>query len=1324
MSRPALSRTALSRPRPAVVALVGTALLAGLLTSPAATVAAAPPPTAQLPIAKPVGLPHVSTPTTVTLVTGDKVTLAPDPDGTMQVQLQPVARPNGYTPGMQMVQTNAEQLAVPDDALPYLSAGVLDRTLFDVGYLVSNGYADNATTQLPVITQLSSAVPAAKLRNQADALPGLSPTVQLNSVHATAADVSKSQAGSFWSSIAGAAVPRTGRPVPRAFGRSVTHVWLDRKLKATLDQSVPMIGAPQAWAAGYDGKGVKVAVLDTGIDANHADLKGRVTASKNFTSDPDISDGYGHGTHVASIITGSGAASGGKYKGVAPGVDLLVGKVLNNKGFGEDSDIIAGMEWAAAQGAKVINMSLGGTPTADEADDVGALAVDRITAATGALFVVAAGNNGLSGASTVSTPGVAESALTVASVDKSDKLAYYSSRGPLLYPNRVSKPDISGPGSDIVAARAAGTSLGSPVDANYTSLSGTSMATPHVAGAAAILAQEHPDWQAAQLKAALMSTSKDDGYSTYEQGAGRVDVARAVTQQVSGVTAGVDFGKILETETGDVVRQISYRNDSAGDVTLHLSSVLRSTSGTDLGQAVSVPGQVVVPAHSTASVDVTVHAGQLQDGFSAGAVVASADGVQVRTALALRRSRQSFQVKVNVKFSARPMFGAMINAINLDDHTAKMVLLQRAELAPDGMSGSFSLDLPPGRWSIVVNHDREPASKRLEYVMFAEPELSVQGPVTLSFDDQDAVPYRNVTDGPTQNIAGGMMAYRSTTDGTDGLGVTQLLTKYGDGGFFVAPTKPVTAGAFSLKFNATRALPQVQLAVDSANGRGLSMFPNYSDYAGVAPRFDGRYRKLPVLDVGWSLEPAELAKVRGKLVLMSYTWGHGGYECALHVDDLAALKAAGAVGVLQESGDCDLYPQWVEGNVDLPVAGIDADEGVRLREVLARGPVTVSLTGTPNAPVVYHLAQVSAGRFPDSATYRVRDKDLARVRTSYTPEWQPKQFAGQEGVDSRINAAVESRTLFTWPNYFTSFPQTRDELYGPVGPEVQWIRTVGTDAALRSAEERRTTLRPGRMPDERWLGAPRGIGPSDVPPSATNLTHMGFCFACRDGDRLVVMPEYANPDPLVVASLLVTGTQTKLYRDGQEIPATMYSGFPSFTMPSGPGRYRLVLDSDLNTGPQKSYDLYKYSAKQHTEWTFGSAHVGTANVGNTTCYQAWVEKTAPLTCAPQQLLYVRYSAPTDGTNKVRHGVVPLQLKPYYERTAKTGSAASFRSVKVTASYDGGKSWKPVAGVNLRSSYQALLVAPRGTTTVSLHVEATDLNGNTISQTIDSLLGVR
>ncbi|MFF1910489.1 S8 family serine peptidase [Streptomyces sp. NPDC058239] len=151
-----------------------------------------------------------------------------------------------------------------------------------------------------------------------------------------AVHVDKEKANSFWRTVRPTAgKTRSGSDaavVPGTAG--VTKLWYDGRAKVTLDQSVPQIGAPEAWARGFDGKGVKVAVLDTGADLNNADIKSRITVSKSFVPGEAVQDGHGHGTHVASTIAGSGANSGGKYKGVAPGADLLVGKVLANAGSG------------------------------------------------------------------------------------------------------------------------------------------------------------------------------------------------------------------------------------------------------------------------------------------------------------------------------------------------------------------------------------------------------------------------------------------------------------------------------------------------------------------------------------------------------------------------------------------------------------------------------------------------------------------------------------------------------------------------------------------------------------------------------------------------------------------------------------------------------------------------------------------------------------------------------------------------------------------------------------------------------------------------------
>lgn len=303
---------------------------------------------------------------------------------------------------------------------------------------------------------------------------------------------------------------------------SVEHLWLDLPVKALLDASVPLIQVPRVWESGLRGQGMRIAILDTGIDPGHPDLAGRIAASATF-ADHSVVDENGHGTHVAGIAAGNGSASGGQYRGVAPEASLYIGKVLGRDGSGMTSDVMAGIEWAVEQKAQVIGMSLGGAAPCDGSDALSVTcdaAVER-----GIVVCVAAGNEG-PGRYTVGSPGCARLVITVGASDDNDKIAHFSSRGPTS-DGRV-KPDITFPGVDIVAPRARSTAMGRVVDEYYTEASGTSMATPHAAGAAALILQANPDLTPAQVKEVLMRTAVSLGEDANAQGAGRADVYRAV----------------------------------------------------------------------------------------------------------------------------------------------------------------------------------------------------------------------------------------------------------------------------------------------------------------------------------------------------------------------------------------------------------------------------------------------------------------------------------------------------------------------------------------------------------------------------------------------------------------------------------------------------------------------------------------------------------------------------------------------------------------------------------------------------------------------------
>ncbi|HWI63914.1 MAG TPA: S8 family serine peptidase, partial [Symbiobacteriaceae bacterium] len=273
--------------------------------------------------------------------------------------------------------------------------------------------------------------------------------------------------------------------------------------RATLDRSVPAMGAPALWNLGYTGAGVNVAVLDTGVDYTHPALAGHVVKGPDLiNNDNDPMDGHGHGTHVAGII----ASQDQRRRGVAPGATIIAVKVLSDEGYGSDEQIIAGIDWAVMHGADVINLSLGG-PGGGGADAL-AQAVDNAVK-SGVVVVVAAGNSGPD-FSTVGSPGDARLALTVGASDNDRQLQSWSSRGPTL--DGRQKPDVVAPGSGIVSLAPGG---------EWQPMDGTSMATPHVSGLAALLLQA-TGAEPLLIKDALKRTAQDLGNGPNQSGAGFV----------------------------------------------------------------------------------------------------------------------------------------------------------------------------------------------------------------------------------------------------------------------------------------------------------------------------------------------------------------------------------------------------------------------------------------------------------------------------------------------------------------------------------------------------------------------------------------------------------------------------------------------------------------------------------------------------------------------------------------------------------------------------------------------------------------------------------
>jgi subtilisin family serine protease len=435
-------------------------------------------------------------------------------------------------------------------------------------------------------------------------------------------------------------LPHASLPALRGVA-GVARVVASTRYTASLDRSAAQIGAPALWSADLSsaGNGVKIGILDDGVDQRHPFFspagyvvpagfpKGQTTyttakvivarafpparprwrhAGKPF--DPELSE---HGTHVAGIAAGnSSTASVGRTRisGVAPRAYVGNYKVLTvptagGVGInGNSPEIVAGIEAAVADGMDVINLSLG-EPEIEPTRDIVARALDAAMDA-GVVVAVAAGNDGDEfGAGSISSPGTSAKAISVGAVSTGTEIAAFSSVGPTPLSLRL-KPDLAAPGLEILSSvpERAG---------SWARFSGTSMAAPHVAGAAALLVQRHPEWTPEQVKSALVQTARPLGEAPTRAGAGMVDVAGADRPLLFASPTSVSFGLVRRGAGATATVALADAGGGSGTWTVSVDRPADAAVTITALPEVAVPGSLPVQLATTASASPRVHTGAI-----------------------------------------------------------------------------------------------------------------------------------------------------------------------------------------------------------------------------------------------------------------------------------------------------------------------------------------------------------------------------------------------------------------------------------------------------------------------------------------------------------------------------------------------------------------------------------------------------------------------------------------------------------------------------------------------------------------------------------------
>ena len=1179
-------------------------------------------------------------------------------------------REDGTVPSVETRRVGKDVYVYPADAVDALSSDKVDEELFNVTGLVAMGYDDASTASVPVIARYTTDLSRAR---SAPATPkGAAKGQTLHSIDGIALKASKAQAADFF---AEATDPST------AAGAKIEKIWLDAKAYATLDQSTKQVGADLAWASGLKGAGTKVAVLDTGADAEHPDLQGRILASKDFTGSKGgaLSDVHGHGTHTASTVGGSGAASGGAKKGVAPETQLLIGKVLGDTGGGSDSMIIGGMEWAVAEGADVISMSLGSNGAPAACNDPMSSAAQELATSSKTLFVIAAGNTG-SANNTVTAPGCAPAVLTIGAVDRQDVPAWFSSRGPTAVDHYL-KPELSAPGVGISAARSGGRG-----DNAYASMSGTSMATPHVAGAAAIVKQAHPSWTGQQLKAALVSSAKSDVPGDVRaQGAGRLDVFAAAKTSVT--TMPVQGGTFAWPHTTAQITTIDLPYTNVTDKPVRLQLSVAGVTGDDGSAVKSAPvalgaSSVTIPAGATVKVplkvDPTAKLAAAQYGDVTGRILATGDA-NVSTPFSLYVTPETVKLTVRVKdrLGHPANLGSSVDVVNIDSI--------KAQRAFNNGAAEQTFQVRPGTY-FLSSFVRSPDPTWLtpntvgSIAYFGRPELKITGDTTVDFDATKAHLLSVKTDRPSEPKAS-VLSFSRTWDDT-WIHAGSLSTGPTTTAIYADVQGTAKEGTWEFGDWSRRYAPAVD-AMSVVGGPVLHPIaaPNAApglDGVGTAGLVDGGNGSL-----------FDSARVGGKVVLVKVS-----------VDGISPsmVNRARAAGVKALLAYAPAAGKWlpVAGFTPLSVAtySLPMAEGDQLQALLAAatgGQLTLSWKATASSPYVYNLGFTQSTPLTDDKTFVVQDKKLGRTEADY------KGMGVDTPLLDYVYAGRDTGVTFGVSAYEAVHVATkRTEFYTDGG--TKWLHYLTSSFPFGEAmTEAWRTYPAGSVRTDSWYG---GIV---APAAIKNDQGVEQLTAERQGGLMGFAPQMWGDDFGHVANPGSFGDEGNLTlrRNGEEIG---YSYTPNgvFEVPAEDSAYELEMNTGKFGSPARQWAR---STEVKTTWRFRSAlDPDTFSVG-------------------LPLLFPRVGLPEEGSKTLAASagqVLPIRV------TGHGGYApGDIVSVTFAFSYDGGTTWTDAA-VSSNAGAWSAVVDHTGASgkTVTTRVEVTDSKGASVTQVVKAAYAVR